>query len=76
MHRFGMLAFQSLCVLLYVALAIYVASTYGWVMLLIFVVQFVLLLAIQTQVTSQRNTIEKLKFDIARLIEKQSATLN
>jgi hypothetical protein len=72
MQQLGLFIFQAICWLLYAALAIYLVSEYGWIMLLMFVVQFALLLMVQTQVTAQRNAIAELKSDVALLKANQT----
>jgi 1,4-dihydroxy-2-naphthoate octaprenyltransferase len=72
MNRLAILVFQLFCVLLYLGLAVYLATTHGWVILLIFVVQFFLLMAVQTQVTSQRNAIAELQSQVDRLTSQLS----
>ena len=73
MHRIGLIFFQLLCWLLYAALAIYLVSAYGWLILLMFVVQFALLLMVQMQVTAQRKAISDLNSEVVLLKTNQTA---
>ena len=64
MNRLAILIFQASCLLLYAALAVHLVSTYGWTLLLLFVVQFALLMMVQYQVTAQRKELDDLKAQI------------